>query len=159
MSFNPLPYNTACAFCISPVRSVHRRLLLMHLLAMLAQLAGIWQYVVSVTDAGCVAAHRVMMASLVLFDVRAVRVVCLSDSTASIILSPTSPPPHRAVSQHETRSLEREFDLVRTVHRKQDRSHVYVRQMAHQRSASIIMMHVLYKSRALSRTETRNIRP
>lgn len=62
---------TLCQKLGGAKRSVHKRLLLMHILATLAQIAGISEYVIPVTDETCVGVRRSMLASLVLFDVRA----------------------------------------------------------------------------------------
>lgn len=50
-------------------RFLHGRLLIMHVLASLAQTAALAKYTIPATDASCLVTHRLMMALLLFYDV------------------------------------------------------------------------------------------
>lgn len=50
-------------------RSLHRRLLSMHVTSTLSQSAGVAKYLLPVSDTSCVVTHRILVALLLLYDV------------------------------------------------------------------------------------------
>lgn len=63
------PSLSASFYILQIVRSLHLRLLSMHVASTLSQTAGVAKYLLPVSDASCTVTHRMMLGMLSIFDV------------------------------------------------------------------------------------------